>query len=462
MYNLISTIHQYFEKEAPSVSLAFFRMVFGLVMFVSAARFISLGWIKEQYILPKYHFHYFGFEFVKGVEYFGEIGVYVLFATMVCASIGVVLGFQYRVSSWLYFLTFTYIELLDATFYLNHYYFVSIIALLLCFVPAHSSYSFDALRGKVSSRSKVPAWCVDIFKFQIGIVYVYAGIAKIQPDWLFHALPLRLWLPAQDWLPVIGNLMKYNEVAFAFSWLGMLFDCTIIFFLLSSKTRVAAYVAVVIFHITTGILFQIGVFPLVMSSVVLLFFSDKFHQNCLDLFWNNCLINKITYQKSIHHHECSRGKKKEVSTVLKIAVIGFVLFQLIFPLRFLFYPGQVLWTEQGFRFSWRVMLAEKAATATFFVRDEADTKPEQIVYNREFLTEYQERQMSFQPDLLIQYASILKNYYSLHGMKKPSIRAEVWCTLNGRPSRLLIDSSVNLASLHDSWSDKEWIVRYKE
>ena len=39
-------------------------------------------------------------------------------------------------------------------------------------------------------------------------------------------------------------------------------------------------------------------------------------------------------------------------------VVLFLGIQFLLPLRHLLYPGNVNWTEEGFRFAWRVMLVE--------------------------------------------------------------------------------------------------------
>jgi hypothetical protein len=47
--------------------------------------------------------------------------------------------------------------------------------------------------------------------------------------------------------------------------------------------------------------------------------------------------------------------------------------------------------------------------------------------------------MSFQPDMILQFAHFLENEYQKKGIENPIVRAEVYVTLNGRKSELLID-----------------------
>ena len=103
---------------------------------------------------------------------------------------------------------------------------------------------------------------------------------------------------------------------------------------------------------------------------------------------------------------------------------------------------------------------EKAGTATFYVTD-ATTGREGVVDNGQFLNPHQEKQLSFQPDLILQYAQFLKRYYETRGAEVSKVRAEVYVTLNARPSRLLIDDQQNLLELTDSWQPKNWIIPFE-
>jgi hypothetical protein len=124
------------------------------------------------------------------------------------------------------------------------------------------------------------------------------------------------------------------------------------------------------------------------------------------------------------------------------------------------YPGNLFWTEEGYRFSWRVMLMEKAGTAQFYVMD-SKTGREGLVENREFLNAHQEKQMAMQPDLILQFAHFLGKHYAALGLQNPKVRAEVYVTLNGKPSQLLIDDQIDLMQIEESWGPKTWIKPYE-
>jgi hypothetical protein len=143
---------EYFKKSTSAAPLAVFRVVFGLLLFASIIRFWSKGWIYDLYITPKYFFPYYGFEFIKPL---GEF-TYLLFAVCALSALMVALGWFYRFASAALFLSFTYIELIDKSTYLNHYYFISMISLVMIFLPAHAYFSVDSFRNKALNADTIP------------------------------------------------------------------------------------------------------------------------------------------------------------------------------------------------------------------------------------------------------------------------------------------------------------------
>jgi len=430
-------------KPVSIAPLVTFRMLFGAIMFISIVRFWSNGWIESQFIEPLIHFKYFGFYWVADLP---DTAYYVMFGIMAISSLGIAFGALYRISAVLFFLSFTYIELIDVTYYLNHYYFVSLVSLIMVFLPANASRSVDQRFGAIKSRSTVSAWTIDILKFQLVLVYVFAGIAKLNTDWLIHALPLAIWLPAQDQLPILGTIFKWEATPYVFSWAGALYDLFVPFFLLVARTRALAYAAVIAFHLMTWWLFQIGMFPFIMIGATLVFFSAAFHEN-----WQQRLFGAQAQSFGNTHVPANQ--------LLSLSIALLVVFQLAFPFRHLAYDGNPFWHEQGYRFGWRVMLMEKAGYAQFSVENEKGNRIE--VQNSDFLTHAQEKMMSTQPDLMIQYAQFLKAHYEKAGVVTSGVYANVHVTFNGRGSRPYVDSSVNLADQVDSWRPKTWILPFE-
>ena len=439
--------------------LIVFRVLFGFIMLVSIGRFVAKGWIQDLYIEPAFFFTYYGFSWVQPV---GEAGMYAVFALIGLASLCIMLGWQYRVATVVFFVAFTYVELIDKSNYLNHYYFVSIIAFLMMFVPANRGFSLDAWQKPKIEQLQVPAWTINIFKLQLGIVYFFAGVAKLNADWLFNAMPLKLWLPAHSHLPVIGPLLELPETAFLFSWAGALYDLTIVFFLLASSTRLWAYVVVLAFHMMTATLFQIGMFPYIMMLLTLIYFSSEKHQRAID--WAKGLLGSLGLYRSQNKrlpgasgYTLSPGFTQVCAVLLTLHF----MIQLVLPFRYALYPGNVFWTEEGYRFSWRVMLMEKAGHAVFRVRDLKNNKQWEVA-NWDYLTPNQEKMMATQPDMIVQFAHFLEEEYEKQGVEQISISVDSYVTLNGARSRPFIDPHTDLTQVHQGLRHKAWVLPFEK
>lgn len=438
-------LQKHTESYISIAPLAAFRILFGMIMFISTIRFISKGWIEQLYINPKFYFTYYGFDWVHP---FGATGMYIVFALVALAALGIMLGWKYKFSAILFFIGFSYIELLDKSNYLNHYYFVSIVSFLLILVPANRSWSLDVWSKPSLKLDKVPAWCINIFKLQLAIVYFYAGLAKLNPDWMLHAMPLKIWLPAHADMPIIGELLTKEWVAYAFSWSGALYDLTIPFLLLIPATRLGAFAMVVAFHVLTRILFPIGMFPYIMILSTLIFFSATWHER--NFRWISNLF-KISVRET--NQTFSNSSRKLIYPLL---VVFFTL-QILVPFRYQLYKGNLFWTEEGYRFSWRVMLAEKAGHATFYVKN-PETQKEAQIDTKQYLMPHQEKQMAFQPDMILQFAHFLDKEYQKKGIENPEVRVESYVTLNGRRSQLLIQSDVDLSQQPYNLMPRKWIL----
>ncbi len=339
-------LRKYFkEATLHPAPLAVFRILFGLLMLIALVRFWANDWIETLYITPKFHFKYFGFFWVNDLGVFN----YLLYSICIISSIGIILGYRYRLSIISFFLIFTYIELIDKTTYLNHYYFISCVAFMLCFLPAASYFSLDA--DKNIKVNEVPAWNIDALKLFLCIVYFYAGIAKINSDWLIEAQPLSIWLTSKYDIPIIGEILQLNFIHHAASWFGMLYDVFIPFFLLSKKTRKIAFLFVIIFHMLTKIFFPpIGMFPFIMIFCALIFFDESIHQKWISQLRNIIKnIGDIINKSEIVNNKSIYSKHKNHGLVLPV-FICFFIFQLLFPFRHLAYPGELFWNEQGYRF----------------------------------------------------------------------------------------------------------------
>lgn len=438
---------KYITQPVSIAPLVIFRIAFGALMFLSISRFILKGWVNSMYVMPRMYFPYYGFEWVKPLP---EAGMYIVFALMLLACVGIMAGAFYRICTTLFSLLFTYVELIDKTNYLNHYYFISLVSFIIIFIPAHRAFSFDNKFFARPEVNSIPRFYILLLQLQMFVVYFFAGVAKLNHDWLFEAQPIKMWLPAFVHYPVIGSFMEKDWVAYLFCWFGCIYDLLIGFFLFNRRTVNVAYVFVIIFHAATAIFFNIGMFPYIMMAITIIFFKEEFHLRML-----NFLKEMFSYSSASNNYKPVKARQ--------VLVFGFVIYfivQFLLPLRYAFYDGKLFWTEQGYRFSWRVMLMEKAGTAFFFVKD-AKTGKEVEVDNKQYLTFLQEKMMATQPDMMVDYAKFLKIEYVKKGFESPSVRAQCFVTLNGSGSREFINDTVDLSAESNSFlQNKTWVKSY--
>lgn len=403
--------------------------MFGGAMAANAIRYELNGWVEQLFIEPSVRFPYWGFEWLPSLS---PAAIHGVFALNALSAFVFATGRFYRLSLSLFLTSFLYLELLDRTNYLNHYYLVTLLSFLLLFMPLS--------RGAL--RRGVPLACIWVLRAQLTLVYVFAGVAKLRSDWLLDGLPLGIWLPRHSNLPIVGAYFDEAWVALAMSWAGAAFDLFVAFFLWTKRYRRFAYLAVIAFHALTAFLFPIGVFPWLMVLAGSVFFAPDWPRRLFRVASPATAVDPIP-----------RGP---VPRWALAALAVFFFFQVALPLRHWVYPGRSDWHEQGFRFSWNVMVMEKVGVTEFRVVDAGGG--ETIVHPREELTPFQLRMMSTQPDLIVAYAHHLRERWREDGRGAVSVYADAWVSINGRRRARLIDPAVDLAREQESFAAKPWIL----
>jgi len=424
-------------------SLVAFRIAFGALMLVAMLRYFWHGWIDLFFVQPTFFFSYAGLEWLQPLP---APGMHVLYALLAATAACIAVGLWYRPAAALFCVGFTYAHLIDKTNYLNHYYLLSLVAFLLTLLPANRAAAIDVLRHPERRQAAVSAWVVWLLRFQLGVVYFFGGVAKLNADWLLRAQPLRIWLGANADLPLVGPWLERIEVAYLFSYAGLLFDLGIVPFLLWRRTRLLAYGAVLVFHILTHLLFPIGMFPWVMVALTPIFFDPS---------WPRIVAARLRLLRGVAGAAPRQPALSRIAGAtsltprrrLGIAVAAvYVALQVALPLRHVLYPGNVYWTEEGFRFSWQIMVMEKYGRATFHVTD-TRTGATRLVDPATYLTPLQARMMATQPDMLAAFARFLADRERDVGGNPVRVTADVRVALNGRAARPFVDPAVDLAAL---------------
>jgi vitamin K-dependent gamma-carboxylase len=429
-----------------AASLAVFRVLFGALMAVGVARFMAEGWIDTLYVQPTFFFKYPGFTWL---EVPGPTGLSVHFSLMLVAALLVSVGLWTRRAFAAFGVLFMAAELYDVTNYLNHHMLIAWLAVLGAVLPTANVWSVDAWRARRRHRplaQQVPAWCVWLVRFQVAVVYVFAALAKVGPDWLLHGQPLGIWLQTRTELPVLGPLFALPAAPLVMSWAGFLYDLTIVVWLSWRRSRPLAYAAVVVFHVVTSMLFDIGLFPPLMIIATTVFFAPD---------WPRRLVGARPALSPGWGARAWSPARPAVALGAAL-VVGYAAFHVVVPLRHLATEGDVLWDERGMRYAWKVMVRAKTGSITYRVTHKANGRAWQVSPH-DYLTWRQAQEMSGQPDLIAQLARHIRWDFVRQGRGDVEVRVDALVSLNGRPAAPLIDPELDLAAAEERDLPAHWI-----
>ncbi len=388
-------------------SLAFFRIAFGLLMLWETVHFFSNNLLGALFVEPAFLFKFYGFEWVQP---WPGIWLYVHFAVLGVLSILILIGLWYRVATALFAVGFTYVFLLDQGLYLNHFYLICLVSLLMTFVPANRALSIDALRCPARRSDTVPAWSLWLLRTQFGIVYFYAGLAKLNGEW-FHGEPMRSFLATKGDFPIIGPYIESAGMITFFTVGGLAFDLLIVPLLLWRRTRVAAFAVATFFHVNNMLLFNIDVFPWFMIAATTLFLSPD---------WPRRIVARWRREPQDEWHPGPLAARQKIT----LSLIGvYLAVQLLVPLRHFFYPGSGQWTEEGNRFAWHMLLGVKRTEVRFQVSD-ADSEKQWTVDPATFLSPGEVGLLNTSPALTSAYMRTLVDEWRKNGYDRVNIRRE--------------------------------------
>lgn len=422
--------------QVDNSALVLFRMIYGLLLAAEAFGSIALGAVDRLFIEPQFTFTFIGFDFLQPLP--GD-GMYYLYRLMGVAGLMIMVGYKYRAAIIFYAITWAYVYLLQKSSYNNHCYLVMLLNFLMVYLPAHRSASIDAWRNPAIRKEFMSRW---IYFFIIGflfIIYSYASVAKFYPDWLDGSFPKYLMSTRGRNFDILQNEWAHISILY----FGLFFDLLIVPFLLWKRTRWVAVVASLFFHLFNSIVFQIGIFPYLALSFLLFFFTtETIHKR---------LIWKKTYYKA---REIIVPKSKNI---IIFCSTGFLLVMLLLPLRHWVIEDDVLWTEEGHRLSWRMMLRSRSGRTTYYVVDKA-TQVRTRIKLSDYLTEKQSRSAQSKPDFIWQFAQKLEEIYAEKG-QEIEVYVNSRVSINGRRYSPFIDPDVDLAA--EEWSHfkhHDWIL----
>lgn len=425
--------------------LVVFRILYGLLVAAESFGAIATGWVKRVMIEPDFTFSHIGFEWIQPLP--GN-GMYFYFAAMGVLGIMIMLGFYYRFTALLFAFMWLAVYLMQKSAYNNHYYLLALVAFIMAILPAHRYASIDARRNPELKKLTMPRWISLFMISHIAIVYFYATIAKFYPDWLDGTF-IRILFSSKTHYPVIGQIFDKHWFHLFIAYSGMFFDGLVVPFLLWRRTRTLALLASLFFHLFNAVFIQIGIFPFFALSYILFFYEPETIRKIF-LRFKPAQLSKESFDP-----DC------ELQPWLKFVFIPFLIVQFLLPLRHNFIEGNVFWTEEAHRHSWRMMLRSKSGIGTFTVVDN-NTGEKTNVNVHEMVTTKQAKSLFTKGDFIWQMAQRLKKQDAAEG-KSISVYANIHVSLNGRPMLPYTNPKVDIANVKwKQWRHNEWIFLHPD
>lgn len=433
-------VNRFLFQRIDNSQLIIFRIFFGILVALECYGAIFTGWIKKTLVEPKFTFNFIGFNWLQPLP--GN-GMYFYFFAMGTLGVCIALGYKYRFSIISFFLLWSAVYLMQKTSYNNHYYLLALISLIMCFLPAGRSNSLD-VKFKPSLQSySMFSYVRWIIVAQLFIVYTYASIAKMYGDWIDFGMLKILMQNKADYY-VIGGLLQQHSVHVLMGIFGILFDLLIVPALLYKRTRKVAFFLSIFFHLFNSIVFQIGIFPFLSLAFSVFFFEPE-------------TIRKIFFKKE---PSCTNDliKPTSISHILIGMLSVYLVIQVILPVRHHFIADNVLWTEEGHRLSWRMMLRSRRGSIHFRVVNN-ETGEATLVKQEMYLTPKQKARVAAYPDFIWQFAQHLKKEYKEKGEVVSVYAINSKISINARPMKAFINPEIDLANTPwNHFGHSDWIL----
>jgi len=430
---------QFLFKKIDNSQLLVFRVFYGILVCAECFGAVATGWVRRTLVEPKFTFNFIGFEWLQPLQ--GN-GMYIYFFVMGLLGVLITIGYKYRFSAFAFAFMWTGVYLMQKTSYNNHYYLLMLLAFIMALFPANKNLSVDSyLKPEIKSNA-IYNYFRWIIIAQLFIVYTYASIAKLYGDWLDFSIIDILMRSKKDYF-LIGELLQEKWVHKIVGFFGILFDLLVVPALLWRPTRKIAFVLSIFFHLFNSFVFQIGIFPYLSLAFCVFFFEPKTIRTIF-----------LRSKKAVTIEAYNLPKNQQLVTIL-LAV--YFIIQILLPLRHYAFKGDVLWTEEGHRLSWRMMLRSRSGTSHFQVINKTTNDTIRIKL-KDYLTKKQQRKVGCYPDFTWQFAQYLKKEYQQKG-ENISIFVRSKVQVNKGKLQPLIDPEVDLATAEwKHFSHNDWIL----
>ncbi|MFM2286067.1 MAG: hypothetical protein RLZZ543_1564 [Bacteroidota bacterium] len=408
-------------------SLIAFRVAFGLAMALWTLYMLFSGNVYEYFIEPRYFFNYPGLEWLKPI---GAVGMYGVFLLLFLSALMIGAGWFFRISTVVFTIAFAYVSLIDKSNYLSYYYYVLLLGAMLSLSPAQRFFSIDLIRKPSLRVDFIPRWVILAFQLQVAMVFLFAGMAKLNADWLIHGRPMNIWLEnlslnsgldfptwvSNGWFPVM------------LSWLLILFDFVIPHFLLDRTTSMGAFRLVLVVQLLALILFPAGFFPLLtILSCTIFLPADRIRRMISGISY--LLYDLFSFKGEVFQPGGSYMLQYRKKKLFPLLLLVFLSAQIFLPVSLFLQWGSGRWADAAFHFSWDIRLHEKEANVQVWRINPENGLQEELALGA-YLTPHQQRRMAESPAMIHQFI------HHLHGIEPTAstrfqLKALATISLNG-------------------------------
>lgn len=436
----INTLSSSFQRAADGSLLGVFRVVFGILMLYKVLTLIQIDFVEKGLLATKFLFYYEGLSFIRLLP---PSIMRVLPWVLAGSAFWIITGWRSRWGALLFFITFSYLVLLDKSLYSNPFYYFMLISFLLACTRSDHNFSLRCvMRNKAFWGNPIPEWNLRFFQIQLVVVYFYSFMSKISYDWLVSQEPTRsilaTYIQNGHWA---ASLLGQSWVLPLLNYGSMCYELLIAVLLLFTRTRRFAIVLLVVMATLNIFLFvEDVVAPLLMMANAI-------------LLWN------------LGHNSAAVANKKRSSFVLQPyqqkLVYAYIAFQVLFPLRHYFVAGNVQWDNIGGRFAWfsRTHIKElPKGEITFYIGEKSAPKMMPVVAER-FINTQQIRTLREDPRMLVQFAVFLEEVSKREHFTQPLVQVDNFISLNRRSPQQIVNSQRDLLEIYrQQLPYSQWII----
>lgn len=431
-------------KPASLYPLVALRIAFGFTMSAWGILMILTGRVSEVFSRQVVHFPYEGLEWMRPLPYWGMIAVFLIISI---SALMLAAGWFFRISSTVFAVLFAYVSFIDKASYLSYYYLVMLLALMLTFSPAHRLFSIDLIRKPTLRVDYAPSWLLLVFKAQVIMVFFFAGMAKLNSDWLYSGIPVSLWL--QDIVLQLGfesEIIANNGwLAIILSWVLVIFDFLLPHFLLDPKTSTRAFWAVVVVQLLGMILLPTGIFPLlVVLSCTVFLPAEKIHRFVSGVSY--FLYDIFQFKGDVFKPGGSYMLEFRYKRLFPVIAMVFLSVQVLIPVGMYLNMGSIRWADTAFHFSWDVRINHHRNSLVFYKIDKSTGSTVPISIDK-FLTPIQQQRMAEDPVMVKSFINQLKQEPELGAAE---IEARSCISVNGREPNCVTYNDETLSLLGNS------------